>query len=886
VDAYNESEFRARVDAALNQIRTILDTTRNPQYPADVPHQYDDKYTLTEFLTRTTVAALLQCLGNIGLSPEGLAKLKEWAKTRVVTLRLKSQESCSFVREETRKIESPHERVIEHRSSSGAKSSLTEKVVTTVTEYFWRFEFTYELVAFQGASEEQGFVTLLTRSGTTEIKTAANTTPRLRVVIRPSIDVNISWLLKHLDKESRVSFSIDRVLSSCHTPRRNVQVEEALDVLEQLTNWCVQVASYFGEELFPIQQAHGLDLTSLDDNEIFVPVVPLFEEGAANVTPLADMNIFLAEQQRSLAAKCSALAKTFPQDNSVITAVEASLMVILMHSARICQQYSDGVNSVEGMLRTQLISAIGKELTPADFTGYMDFHARKLMKPEYRPLPFSHAVRRPEHYPEGVLSLEAGRGGSMPDPISTTVAQSAAARPMSFALDASTRVSFLGERYLHAWISHQFSDASGLSLSLVARARQFSSFILLVGKISSADTFAPKFGIIVQNKDLLKIPLMLEQIPTPKEFRDAIESLSPEQQRFAKAFRSMQLESTLFGVCVIQIKPQLEKLLRLEPDSLTKEIKLTQELLSLFIEYQIPSDLLSYDGSPEAPAAEKLAKVKEYAARMQEMIELSKKKELEEAREREAFRLAEMNRTPPPQPAPMPVTRSAPPRAGAPYPSPMSAPMPGAVPMPPSAPPAMSFAPPPMPTMTSSVVAPPTTTPTTIQEPARPTARAEQPVAGTAEDGVLDYTKIPAALDKKFEQLDEDGALRPTIINPGEVWSRTSQKGLLAAPASATLYAKEQKEEKNKAFDLLDALSKSGALPVEHASLHVVIAATHCFDATLLDTVIQGNVNPIEKVERSLMIMATTIHQRPAVDLLMEDQRERFLRFSPQMGGV
>src|SRR6185436_13330920 len=134
--------------------------------------------------------------------------------------------------------------------------------------------------------------------------------------------------------------------------------------------------------------------------------------------------------------------------------------------------------------------------------------------------------------------------------------------------------------------------------------------------------------------DLLKIPLLLEEIPTPKEFRDAIESLSPEQQRFAKAFRGMQLESTLFAVCVIQIKPQLEKLLKLPPDALTKEIKLTQELLGLFAAYQIPSDLLSYDGSVEAAPAEKLARVTENVARIREVIDLSKKRELEEEKER------------------------------------------------------------------------------------------------------------------------------------------------------------------------------------------------------------------------------------------------------------
>ncbi|MCC6997853.1 MAG: hypothetical protein IT370_24775 [Deltaproteobacteria bacterium] len=898
MDSYNEAEFLAKVDAALQRVRMLLDTARsNPQLPTEVPHAYDDKYRLAEFLTRASAAALLQCLHSLGLASDDLARLRDWATTRTVTLRLRATEECTYLREETRKVESAHQHVTEV-ASGARKTTVTDKIVTTVVEHFWSFTFKWELVAFQGASDEHAVV-LLSRAGLYEVMTSAKTTPRPRSVVRPAIDVDIAWLLRHIGADARADFSIDRASADCHTPRRNQDIERALQLFEAVSLWAIRVAGYFVEELFPVQTNHGLDLSALSAEEIFVPTVPLFEERAASsdggVLPVAYLNDFLAEQQRSLAAKCAQLGKVFPRDLAIITVVEASLTVTLVHAARVCQQFSDGVTFIEEMLRKQLIAAIGKELTPVDFTRYMEFHSRKLLREAYRPQPFSHAVRRPEHDPEGVLSLEAQAGSAMADPVSTLMAWTPAARPMSFPLDASTRVSFMGDRYLHAYIPHQFSGTSGLALSLVARARQFSSFVLLVGRIASADVFEPRFGVIVQNKDLLKIPLMLEPIPTPKEFRDAIESLSPEQQRFAKAFRGMQLESTLFGVCVVQIKPQLEKLLKLDPDSLTKEIKLTQELLNLFLEYQIPSDLLSYDGPADAPGDSKLARVKEYVGRMQEMIQLSKQRQLEEEQQREAMRLAEMNRSQPVPSAPPPFMTGSPPGGppGMPMPrmSVPSAPMGGAKG---GAPPMMqkSMAPPPQPAPppASAPASPPAPIPTTTTATA--TATATTPSAsptssppGSGDPGVPDdYTKLPAELDRKFEALDDDGALRPTIINPGDQWTRSSQKGLLTAPTLAMLRAKEQKDEKNRAFDLLDALTKSGALPIDHASLHVVLAATHCFDRTLVDTVIQGNVNPIEKVERSLLIVATTLHRRPAVDLLADDQRERFLTYSPRLG--
>jgi hypothetical protein len=137
----------------------------------------------------------------------------------------------------------------------------------------------------------------------------------------------------------------------------------------------------------------------------------------------------------------------------------------------------------------------------------------------------------------------------------------------------------------------------------------------MVGTLASADKFEPKHALIIQNKDDLRVPLLLETLPTPKEFKDAIESLSPEQQRFCQAYRGMQLASTLFAVCVVHIKPQLERLLSLPDDSLTKEIQLTQDLMELFIKYQIPSDLISYSGPAEAALEAKVAVVKGHGER-------------------------------------------------------------------------------------------------------------------------------------------------------------------------------------------------------------------------------------------------------------------------------
>src|SRR5439155_17468646 len=175
---------------------------------------------------------------------------------------------------------------------------------------FWKFDFEYALVAYQGNAPESA-IAVASRRGSVEIKTAAKTPPRPKETAKPPRDANISWLLQHLDAESRASFSIDR--TKAKTPRRNDEMDAAMNALEELHAWCAGVKQYFLQDLFSAQAEHGRDLKAIDDAQIFVPVVPLFEEGASTL-PASNMNDFLAEERRSLAEKHQALASIFPVD--------------------------------------------------------------------------------------------------------------------------------------------------------------------------------------------------------------------------------------------------------------------------------------------------------------------------------------------------------------------------------------------------------------------------------------------------------------------------------------------------------------------------------------------------------------------------------------------
>jgi hypothetical protein len=47
---FNEVAFKQQIEESIKVATTILEKNRNPRYPSDVFHKYDDKYLLIELL--------------------------------------------------------------------------------------------------------------------------------------------------------------------------------------------------------------------------------------------------------------------------------------------------------------------------------------------------------------------------------------------------------------------------------------------------------------------------------------------------------------------------------------------------------------------------------------------------------------------------------------------------------------------------------------------------------------------------------------------------------------------------------------------------------------------------------------------------------------------
>ena len=821
-----------------------METTKNPVLPHHADHTYEDKFALVEFVTNSGIASFMNTMKLLGIDQGILDQALHSARAlnQTVSLEFKGSVRTEFTPPVQRKVIASE--TVKETSILMPMGKTTETV--QIKQSKWDYEFIYHIefsLSIRKGNQDEAIILrnmslVHPKLTTSNYEYSKNDLSRFKIERKYSEDLNLTWLLNMMtDDTNKCDFKVDRYHESCKTPIRNKDIKDALQFAIKLEHWSLDLKRAMSHT------REILTLSSPEPSDVFVPIVPLFEN--STVLSSEDLEAFLSFQVKSLDSTIESIRKQYKDDEGEMMVMEA----LVSHMQILSRRLQQSIAYVENMLEAQLIGAIGKIIKAEDFEEFMKLHNRAFFEDYFAPTPFSRAVRRPGHYPDGVISIEASneRNGSNGKPIETLVrnlsSTSDIAPTMFVPIDAATKVELQGsgQQFLHGWMQTLWRDQQrDMNHHLVARAHQFSSFLLIVGNLGGPDTFVPKEAIILQNKDEVLIPLLTEILPSAKEFKDAIASLSPKQKEFANAFRAMQLESSVLGICVIPLKPQMEKLLNLEEGTLTKEIQLMQDLMSLFVDYQIPSDLLSFDGAEHTLASEKVALVKDHVKAVLEVIEGEKKKQLERAQAKEKIMKAQGHKVyhhgqPLSAPSEVHVTEL----------------------------------------LLSDEMEHDNSIPVSTRNlRTNPHIQndTKEPLKGNRQIS-LDLTSIPKILDVKLQEYDKDGALKSTIIKVGDEWDLRRKDSLLLPPQKSKLFGDDKDTEKKKGLDLLTAISRSGSLPIARSELHIIISVSHCFEKDVLSTVVKDNVNPIEKIEDSLLIFGSLIHDTSPLTLMVPEQR-------------
>jgi hypothetical protein len=919
--AYETLAFKRKVNDALKDVERILCIEKKPSIAGDVDHTYGDKYELVNSVSNISIIAYMNTLQQIGLDTDVLKSIDVSAPT---TLRFDASTSCKML--EKKVVDVPmdrsYEETVETKSTGilgNSKTKRVSKVVQHVEEWHYKVKTSWSVSIYQGTNVAEKIV-IKNRHGSTTLITQSKSMPLPEHEDYTPVELPLTWLLQQIDTDKLTSmFRVDVEESKTKTPRRNEATQKAIDFAKLLKAWANNVQSFMvkldtsilagmNNPALPTAPKVKPMLRNMASHQIFNPILPLFQEdmqdtastnvesksvlrlqesdGRAKhcVLPLPDMTKLLDEHVNSMAQALDKIQKCFPPDkeDNIVAFSEAAMYLLTAHLPQLVDNFVGSMAYVEEIMEQQLLAAIGKRLTSGDLDTFVKYHNARMLSPI--PQPFSQAIRQPEHNPVGQISIESSDDEHKCIHTHTRLVDNSL---LKMPLNAATTLEMTGKQYLHGWLNHRF-EKNHHRYQLVSRARQFSAFILVIGTMTGPNTIDPKNAIIIQNKDEVIIPLLLNELPTAKEFKDAIKSLSPEQQSFAQAYRSMQLQSSVFGIAVIQIKPQLEVLLGLPQNSLDKEMKLTQDLMELFTEFQVPTDLLSYNGRNEGIALEdKVANVQENVKAVMDVIDGEKLKQIELAKAKTDMAIEQtvqdhlnhdevnddkimMRRNlkksrmegsamrafgcrMPPQPVAMMACESTyaePPQTAA----------------------CMSFSD----DVQSSNRGGMQQQDTQPQTAASDFRRNETTLASdsrTLSSNGVDFTLLPQLLDAAVEKADNTSALRSTIIKTGQEWVRNRQENILAAVKREELSDdKDLKQEKDKAFDLLDALSRSGSLSIKSSELHVIVAVTHCFEKDIIGTIIQDNINPIQKLESSTLLFASAIHGVEARDLIKDEK--------------
>ncbi len=299
------------------------------------------------------------------------------------------------------------------------------KIINRVTEFHWEVTVDWNISIYAGTAVKNKKI-IMSRVSKTGLITQSEGSGNVETSNSAPIELSLSWLMKQI-KSMNFQFNVDLEDVKTRTPRRNAAVQDAEDFATRLRQWCASIrAKFLGGTLKPILHSNNpakpTPATASIEHllgvkkqySLFNPILPLMEERERDgdvdnsshntdeqngLLSAKDVSRLLDEHMQTLARASEGIKNTWPSASKylLLSSAEATLSFLCDHIMDLTDQYTNTMEYIESMMETQLISAIGKRLTSKDLDDFVKYHNARLLSP--CPRPFSHAIRRPEHYP-------------------------------------------------------------------------------------------------------------------------------------------------------------------------------------------------------------------------------------------------------------------------------------------------------------------------------------------------------------------------------------------------------------------------------------------------------------------------------------------------------
>jgi len=615
-----------KLEEVVSRLRERLHLLSSPALLGDVTYSYADLFDVSEMMVNATRSALRCCLLELLHDEKTLFRtLIDWSRSKTVCLEFEFREDITYKRSETISTNLS----TEHERASGFRAILPPSLNITQQQYIWETKYSYKLSVYRG-TDYDGSILLYKDERKLERRTISKSCPGPAVTAHDPSRMYIESYLQQFDEHGILTEAkIQPEREKFCTPCRNILVLEESDFCNQLFKWSTEVLGYLTKSK---ETSDCVFSVSPEDISLYLPALPVvFLNGSeSNVgesykVMIDDYNLQFQEKLREMCNYASTPRAGL--DRFFVMLFVVSQLKAISHT------YVNHVNYVEEVHRKQIFAALGKELSLSDITACMrDIYKRKFSENK-QPVPFSYCIRNNQNRKHlkssigflSILEKETNQhiymlpGGKE----ETTI---------TMKISASIQIAMQSYRRVHGWLRHVFSEDTE-SYVLQANVKQYGSFILLLGTLLEDNQIDCKCACVLHHGQQLEIPLSTTDLPTAKEFSRAISSISEEQQEFSRLFRSMQLEGSLFVVGTIPIQPQLEKVLNLPECSLSKRFELQEQIIGLFVDHQIPGDILRFDGETDLSTEDKIQQVSYNVHTILELVASEVKQEEEQKQE-------------------------------------------------------------------------------------------------------------------------------------------------------------------------------------------------------------------------------------------------------------